>query len=594
MTRRPRELARCGAARESRRRVRSSELVSVVRAQIAARNLRGLWHSALPATSDRLYNLWTRETEPSRKALAAQRQWSLSRTRCFSLITLVTQPASWSYQRTASAVRAQTYPGWEWILVSTEDSIEQLTRAVTRLAVDDRVRVLSVPSGASRADAWNVALRAARGEYAALLGEHDVLAPAALYQMAEAFERFPEGDLFYTDEDRISPGDFRRHEPRFKPDWSPELLLSSNYIGRLAMIRVSAALSVGGFRDACGSAEEWDLFLRLSRETNHIRRVPHCLYHREETRLAPSGPDDAEPVLQNHFQRLGLEAAVTSTRSLARVSWDIQGQPTVSIIIPNRNAAAVLKQCVTGLLEGTGYPRRELVIVDNASTESEVLELYRSIERGGHGRIVAFRPSLQLFGRLQRRRSRGARGAAPFSEQRYRGDSRRLARGADTLGSAAGRRHRRSTALVSGPNDSARRRRIRARTRRPHLRQSARRRVRCVRVQRFVPELSGRYRRLPDDAQGCVPAAGRVRRALPPFFQRCGHVYGGLEGRLSRRLHAIRSTRPSRIVHEEAGGLGGRHGAAGALSSVDRLRRGSVLSSGARPEVSHPDAASAI
>jgi GT2 family glycosyltransferase len=367
-----------------------AELVSVVGAKIAVRNLRGLWHSALPDTSNRLYRLWTRETEPSRKALAAQRQWSLSRTRCFSLITLVTQPASWSYHRTASTVQAQTYPGWEWILVAPVDSIEQLARAVTRIGRDDRVRVLSVPSGASRADAWNAALRAARGEWAALLGEHDALAPAAIYQMAEALERFPEGDLFYADEDRISPGGFRRHEPRFKPDWSPELLLSSNYIGRLALIRVSAAISVGGFRDACGTSEEWDLFLRLSRETSRIRRVPHCLYHREETDLARSSPDDAVPVLQNHFQRLGLEAAVTRTGSLARVSWDIQGQPTVSIVIPNRNAAAVLKQCVTGLLEGTSYPRRELVIVDNASTEPEVLALYESIERGGHGRIVDF------------------------------------------------------------------------------------------------------------------------------------------------------------------------------------------------------------
>ena len=140
-----------------------------------------------------------------------------------------------------------------------------------------------------------------------------------------------------------------------------------------------------------GAAEEWDLFLRLSRATTRIRRVPHCLYHRDETtRLAPPGPDDAEPVLRDHFQTLGLEAAVTRTGGLARVSWDIQGQPTVSIVIPNRNAAAVLKQCVTGLLDGTSYPRRELVIVDNASTEPEVLALYQSIERGGLGRIVDF------------------------------------------------------------------------------------------------------------------------------------------------------------------------------------------------------------
>jgi GT2 family glycosyltransferase len=62
----------------------------------------------------------------------------------------------------------------------------------------------------------------------------------------------------------------------------------------------------------------------------------------------------------------------------------------VSIVIPNRNAAAVLTQCVSGLREGTSYPDRELVIVDNGSTEPAVLELYRSLEREGRAVIVPF------------------------------------------------------------------------------------------------------------------------------------------------------------------------------------------------------------
>ena len=178
---------------------------------------------------------------------------SLSRARSFSLITFVAQPAGWSYKHTAATVQAQSYPGWEWLLVATEDSIEDIRRAAARIECDGRVRVLSVHAWCVACGAWNTALRAGRGEFAALLGEHDALAPAALYQMAEALERFPDCDLLYSDEDRMSRRGFRRHEPRFKPDWSPELLLSSNYIGRLAMIRVSAAIGIGGFRDAGGS-----------------------------------------------------------------------------------------------------------------------------------------------------------------------------------------------------------------------------------------------------------------------------------------------------------------------------------------------------
>ena len=158
------------------------------------------------------------------------------------------------------------------------------------------------------------------------------------------------------------------------------------------------------------------------------------------------------------------------------MSWDIQGQPTVSIVIPNRNAAAVLKQCVTGLLEGTSYPRRELVIVDNGSTESEVLELYRSIERDGHGHRGPFDRPFN-FSAACNAGAAVARGELLlFLNNDIEVIHAGLARGAGTLGSTAGRRHRRGEALLSGSNDSARRRRLRARPGRPHLLASARRR----------------------------------------------------------------------------------------------------------------------
>jgi GT2 family glycosyltransferase len=366
-----------------------ADLLSALRSATFAQNIRGLWHGALPADQDRLYRLWVRVNEPSRKALHAQRQWSLGRTRSYSLITFVAEAAAWSHQRTAASVRRQSYAGWEWILVAEEGSMQYVRQAVARIGRDERIRVLSVPPGTSRADAWNAALRDARGEFAALLGEYDVLAPSALYEMASALERSPDCELLYSDEDRVSRRNLKRHAPDFKPDWSPELLLARNYIGRLAIVRVVAALASGGFRNGFDGAEEWELFLRLSRSDARICRVPRCLYHRDET-AAHGEEEQAEAVLQDHCRDLGLRVAVTASRSASRVVWDIQGQPTVSIVIPNRNAAAVLKQSVHGLCQDTRYPRRELVIVDNGSTDPEVLELYRSLERDGVGRIVPF------------------------------------------------------------------------------------------------------------------------------------------------------------------------------------------------------------
>jgi GT2 family glycosyltransferase len=70
--------------------------------------------------------------------------------------------------------------------------------------------------------------------------------------------------------------------------------------------------------------------------------------------------------------------------------WNHARQPTVSIVIPNRDAAAVIHKCVSGLTEQTRYPYRELVIVDNGSSDPDVLELYAAIERRGCGLVVPF------------------------------------------------------------------------------------------------------------------------------------------------------------------------------------------------------------
>jgi GT2 family glycosyltransferase len=380
-----------------------------------------LW-LAVRAGNDDPYGLWVRENEPSRKTLRAQRERAASCTRRFSLMTWVTEPVSWDANRIARSVLGQSHPGWEWILAATADSTDSVRKAVAPWERDQRVRVLCIPVGSTRAEGWNAALRGAQGEFAALLDQHDALAPTALYEMARALDRTPGCDLLYSDEDRISRHGFERRDPHFKPEWSPELLLASNYIGRLAMMRVAAVTAVGGFSGCHGGhrgIEEWDLLLRLSRTTARIQRVPRCLYHRGDTdvrdevyvpdrmdvqdgRDVPDGRDvldgrdvsdgqgPEETIIRDHCKELGLDVAVSRSAGGCRVVWPVRGRPLVSIVIPNRDAARVLKRCVNGLLHETSYPNIEVVIVDNGSTEPEVVELYRSLEREGRAAIVPF------------------------------------------------------------------------------------------------------------------------------------------------------------------------------------------------------------
>jgi GT2 family glycosyltransferase len=242
---------------------------------------------------------------------------------------------------------------------------------------ESNVRVEAVPDNATRADAWNAGLRASRGEYAALVGERDRLSPSALYDVASALDRAPDIDVVYSDEDRVDVSGSRRHHPHFKPDWSPDYLASCNYIGRLALMRVSTVQAVGGFVDRV-SHEEWELLLRLSRAKARFRRLPLCLYHRQDE-AAPVEDTGAAAIRSAHLDAIGRGPGSRQS-----------AQPLVSIVIPNRNASAVLRTCLTGLVDETAYPHREIVIVDNGSTDAEVLEIYESLQRSGHGRVVAF------------------------------------------------------------------------------------------------------------------------------------------------------------------------------------------------------------
>src|SRR5262249_30096838 len=162
---------------------------------VSAWGARGLWYKAWPSNEERLYRLWVREHEPSRKALRAQREWSNTRTRTFTLITFLGDPVELRLQRTADSVFGQTYPRWEWIIVGSEQRLRDA--AASRLRTDERVRRVSVEG--SRADAWNAALTQAEGEYVALLGAHDQLEPVALYEVARALEQLQDCDVLYSD-----------------------------------------------------------------------------------------------------------------------------------------------------------------------------------------------------------------------------------------------------------------------------------------------------------------------------------------------------------------------------------------------------------
>src|SRR5690606_26133299 len=111
--------------------------------------------------------------------------------------------------------------------------------------------------------ATNTAAEHARGEFLVLLDHDDVLHPDALAHLAIHIHQNPDDDLIYTDDDKLGT-DGVRFAPQFKPDWSPELLLSFCYTAHLTAARASLYRRVGGMRIGFEGSQDHDFWLRAS------------------------------------------------------------------------------------------------------------------------------------------------------------------------------------------------------------------------------------------------------------------------------------------------------------------------------------------
>ena len=358
-----------------------ARLARSVRSTIADWGVVGLWYRAT-GNANGLYSIWVRRQTPGSAALEIERSRGRDATRVLGLITFVDGAGAGPAAPTVASVVGQTYPRWEWIIVTSEPA----AAPPEGRPLDSRIRIIGQTAAGIESDAWNAAVRAATAEFVAVLGDGDELSPSALYEIAAAIDREPAADLVYSDEDASAP-DARRHDPRFKPSWSPEFLIAQNYIGRLSMVRRELVTGAAGFRG--GVDAEWDFLLRLSRQTDRVTRVPLCLYHRSDRGDADRSDAEGKAAAE-HCRQMGLDATVSRSTHGCRVTWPVPGDPLVSIVIPSRNAPAVIATCVRGLLDETRHPRRELIVVDNDSNDPDVLSLYRSLEADGRATIVPF------------------------------------------------------------------------------------------------------------------------------------------------------------------------------------------------------------
>lgn len=283
-------------------------------------------------------------------------------------------------------------PAWlayrDWIARNEPDGEALKRQREDAAGWVDRPLVTVAATAGSRDPEWLVALRedlsaqsydrwedlaqghpgtpAGAGDYVALVAPGTRLAPDALY---EAVRHAAAGaDAVYSDHDRVVRG--LRCDPLFKPEWSPETLLSVDLLAPFALVRRSVLAEVGSLDDAMGEAAAWDLTLRIAERTDRVTRVPRVLAHTTRPSLAPV---QARAALEAHMRRLGLDAVGEPVhRGAVHLRWPLAGHHRVSAIVPTRDRVDLLRQCLESL-QTEGALEIEVIVVDNGSEDAETI-----------------------------------------------------------------------------------------------------------------------------------------------------------------------------------------------------------------------------
>jgi glycosyltransferase involved in cell wall biosynthesis len=293
-------------------------------------------------------------------------------------------------ERAIASVQAQIYPRWELCIADDASPDPAGREALARLAAeDDRIKVVHRTQNGHISAASNSALELVEGSWTALMDQDDLLPAHALAWVAHAINTQPNLRLVYSDEDKVDDDD-RRFDPYFKSDWNRDLFLSQNMFSHLGVYQTDLLRKVGGFRQGFEGAQDHDLVLRCMEHIrpDQIHHIPKVLYHWRVHADSTASSTDAKPyaqiagtrALNEHFQRTGVKGHIESLEHGYRAHYDLPNPaPRVSLIIPTRNAASLVRQCVDSIVALTTYPNYEIVLVDNGSNDVEAVTYFREL-----------------------------------------------------------------------------------------------------------------------------------------------------------------------------------------------------------------------
>ncbi|MDM8541021.1 glycosyltransferase [Desulfococcaceae bacterium HSG9] len=297
-------------------------------------------------------------------------------------------PLRW-LRKAIDSVQRQLYQNWELCIVDDASSEKSVKRTLVSYSQkDSRIKVMSLNQNMGISGASDEALSMAKGEFIALLDHDDELSIDALYEVVKLLNEHPTADMIYSDEDKLGLNG-KRCEPFFKPDWSPDMLLSCMYTGHFSVYRKKIVDRVGGFRTGFDGSQDYDLALRVTEKTDHIYHIPTILYHWRKIPGSVALKENsktyaysaAQKALTQAMQRRKIPCEVKEGKWLGsyRIQYEIVSHPKISILIPTKDQIGLLRKCINSILNLNTYPNYEIIIINNNSVKQETAKSLKAM-----------------------------------------------------------------------------------------------------------------------------------------------------------------------------------------------------------------------
>ena len=315
------------------------------------------------------------------------------------LVPLYNTPKNYLKDMIDSVVN-QTYPNWQLCLADGSDAEHAYVHDIVEeyRSRDDNLRERIVytkleKNGGISANT-NACLAISTGEFIAPFDHDDYLHPSVLYEYVKVINE-QDADYLYCDETTFRDTDLNKFVTiHFKPDYAIDNLRANNYICHLSCFARTLLEGEDLYRSEFDGSQDHDMILRLTDKARKIVHVPKLLYYWRSHSGSTAGNiaaktyaiDAAKGAVADHLRRHGYKNfKITSTRAfetIFKITYEIIGNPKVSIVIPSRDHEEDLRRCITSILDKSTYDNFEIIIVENGTSEEAALRYYSELLSG--------------------------------------------------------------------------------------------------------------------------------------------------------------------------------------------------------------------